>query len=219
MPFTPHLNTAHFEVDCPEVPNEDWIDGDIAILRLLPRARAAVLLLPGWEQSKGARLERDWAIHLNLEVFDPPATPVGDPARRGVQEAVPVTFFPAGEARLDLYTDALILDIGRDTFVVPLARLADLTAHRRREVVVSRRYWGDAPGTFRDVEQGLRLRRSQTDRSLMLTEQGRVYSMPIRAVHDVREGREESCVISMLVTDARQLDDAHSRQTVLEVRA
>jgi hypothetical protein len=55
-----------------------------------------------------------------------------------------VTFLPAGEARLDLYTDALILDIGRDTFVVPLARLADLTAHRRREVVVSRRYWGDA---------------------------------------------------------------------------
>ena len=75
FPFTPHLNTAHFEVDCPEVPNEDWIDGDLAILRLLPRARAAVLLLPGWEQSKSARLERDWAIHLNLEVFDPPATP------------------------------------------------------------------------------------------------------------------------------------------------
>jgi len=83
-----------------------------------------------------------------------------------------VTFLPAGEARLDLYTDALILDIGRDTFVVPLARLADLTAHRRREVVVSRRYWGDAPGVFEDVEQALRLRRSQTDRSLMLTEQG-----------------------------------------------
>jgi len=53
----------------------------------------------------------------------------------------------------------------------------------------------------------------------MLTEQGRVYTMPIRAVHDVREGREESCTISMLVTDARQLDDAHSRQTVLEVWA
>ena len=130
-----------------------------------------------------------------------------------------MTFVPVGEARLDLYTDALILDIGRDTFVVPLDRLADLTAHRRREVVVSRRYWGDAPGTFRDVEQGLRLRRSQTDRSLMLTEQGRVYTMPIRAVHDVREGRVESCEISLLVTDARQLDDAHSRQTVLEARA
>ena len=130
-----------------------------------------------------------------------------------------MTFISVGEARLDLYTEALVLDIGPDTFIVPLARLADLTAHRRREVVVSRRYWGDVPGVFEDVEQGLRLRRSQTDRSLMLTDQGRVYSMPIRAVHDVREGREESCEISLLVTDARQLDDAHSRQTVLEVRA
>jgi len=74
-PLTPHLNTAHFEIDCPEISNDDWIEGDLTILRLLPRARAAVLLLPGWEQSKGARLERDWAIHLNLEVFDPPATP------------------------------------------------------------------------------------------------------------------------------------------------
>ena len=83
FPFTPHLNTAGFEIDCPDVPNEDWIDGDIAILRLLPRARAAVLLLPGWEQSKGARLERDWAIHLNLEVFDPPATPWDIPPATG----------------------------------------------------------------------------------------------------------------------------------------
>jgi len=28
-----------------------------------------------------------------------------------------VTFRPAGEARLDLYTDAMLLDIGPDTFV------------------------------------------------------------------------------------------------------
>ena len=75
MPFTPHLNTAGFEVDCPEISHQEWLAGDLAILRLLARARAAVLLLPGWEQSKGARLERDWAIHLNLEIFDPPATP------------------------------------------------------------------------------------------------------------------------------------------------
>ena len=130
-----------------------------------------------------------------------------------------MTFVPVGEARLDLYTDAMLLDIGPDTFVVPLARLADLTAHRRREVVVSRRYWGDAPGTFRDVEQGLRLRRSQTDRSLMLTEQGRVYTMPIRAVLEVKDGIRDVCEISQLVTDARQLDDAMSRQATLEVRA
>ena len=130
-----------------------------------------------------------------------------------------MTFLPAGEARLDLFTDSLILDIGADTFVVPLARLADLTAHRRREVVVSRRYWGDAPGVFEDVEQGLRLRRSQTDRSLMLTEQGRVYTMPIRAVLEVKDGIRDVCEISQLVTDARQLDDAMSRQATLEVRA
>ncbi len=79
MPFTPHLNTAGFEIDCPEISHQEWLDGDLAILRLLARARAAVLLLPGWEQSKGARLERDWAIHLNLEVFDPPTTPEAIP--------------------------------------------------------------------------------------------------------------------------------------------
>jgi len=128
-----------------------------------------------------------------------------------------MVFIHAGSARLDIFTDSLILDIGADTFVVPLARLADLTAHRRREVVVSRRYWGDAPGTFRDVEQGLRLRRSQTDRSLMLTEQGRVYTIPVYLVLEVKDGIRESCTISMLVTDAQQLDDARSRQTVLEV--
>ena len=75
MPLTPHLNTAHFEVDCPEIPNDEWIEGDLTILRSLGPRTAAVLMLPGWEESKGARLERDWAIHLNLEVFDPPATP------------------------------------------------------------------------------------------------------------------------------------------------
>ena len=79
MPFTPHLNTAHFEEDCPEISNDDWIEGDLVILRLLPRANAAVLMLPGWEMSAGARLERDWAIHLNLEVFDPPTTPEAIP--------------------------------------------------------------------------------------------------------------------------------------------
>ena len=79
FPFTPHLNTAGFEVDCPGVSHEEWLAGDLAILRLLPRAHAAVLLLPGWEQSKGARLERDWALHLNLEVFGPPASPEAIP--------------------------------------------------------------------------------------------------------------------------------------------
>ena len=32
-----------------------------------------------------------------------------------------MTFVPIGKARLDLYTDAMLLDIGPDTFVVPRA--------------------------------------------------------------------------------------------------
>ena len=77
--FCPHLNTAHFEVDCPEISHKEWLAGDVKILRSLDPADAAVLLLPGWERSKGAQLERDWALHLNLEVFGPPASPEAIP--------------------------------------------------------------------------------------------------------------------------------------------
>jgi hypothetical protein len=49
----------------------------------------------------------------------------------------------------------------------------------------------------------------------MLIEQGRVYSIPVYLVLEVKDGIRESCTISMLVTDARQLDDTHSRQTTL----
>lgn len=79
MPFTPHLNTAHFEQDCPEIPNEDWISGDIEFLRCLSPANAAMLLLPGWRDSTGAVAECGWAVHLGLEIFDPPQTPEGIP--------------------------------------------------------------------------------------------------------------------------------------------
>ncbi|MFA5409710.1 MAG: DUF4406 domain-containing protein, partial [Bacilli bacterium] len=71
MPFTPHLNTAHFEDSCPNVSHQEWLDGDLVILRALSQTGVAVLLLPGWEGSRGARLERDWAIHLNLEIIGP----------------------------------------------------------------------------------------------------------------------------------------------------
>jgi len=29
MPFTPHLNTAGFEIDCPEISHEEWLAGDL----------------------------------------------------------------------------------------------------------------------------------------------------------------------------------------------
>jgi len=71
MPFTPHLNTAGFEVDCPEISHAEWLDGDLAILKLLTSDTGAMLLLPHWRQSEGAMLERDWAIHLGLEIIGP----------------------------------------------------------------------------------------------------------------------------------------------------
>lgn len=74
-PLTPHLNTAHFEIDCPEISNDDWIAGDLAILDLLDPAVDAVLMLPGWEESRGATVERQRAIARGLEVFDPPVHP------------------------------------------------------------------------------------------------------------------------------------------------
>ena len=54
FPFTPHLNTAGFEIDCPEISHEEWLDGDLAILDLLDPAVDAVLMLPDWIESPGA---------------------------------------------------------------------------------------------------------------------------------------------------------------------
>ena len=118
-----------------------------------------------------------------------------------------MTFRPAGEARLDLYTDAMLLDIGPDTFVVPLDRLADLTAHRRHEVAVSRRYWGDVPGKFRDVEQGIRLRRSKPGAALIFVERGTIYSIPVVELREVLHGVRSECGISRVLTsEARMME-------------
>ena len=71
FPFTPHLNTAHFEIDCPEVPNEEWLAGDLAILKHLEPGYDAMLLLPNWEQSEGTTLEVGWAKHIGLTILGP----------------------------------------------------------------------------------------------------------------------------------------------------
>ncbi len=72
MPFTPHLNTAGFEVDCPEVPNEDWIDGDIAILRLLPRARAVCLpnMRGGGRMTGNGLAAPEWCLGCPDPIYD-----------------------------------------------------------------------------------------------------------------------------------------------------
>ncbi len=64
--LTPHLNTAHFEYFCPAVTHAAWLEAD---LRMLDGCDA-LLLLPGWEQSKGALMERDRAYELRIGVYE-----------------------------------------------------------------------------------------------------------------------------------------------------
>jgi len=83
--FCPHLNTAGFEHLCEGMSWEDWIAGDLAILDLLDPTTDAVLMLPGWEESRGATVERQRAITRGLEVFDPLVYPrcIPRPEARG----------------------------------------------------------------------------------------------------------------------------------------
>lgn len=62
--FTPHLNTAHFEAKA--TPSEDaYKEFDFHMLRCVD----AVLALPGWKQSSGARAEIEEAERLGKPVF------------------------------------------------------------------------------------------------------------------------------------------------------
>lgn len=49
----PHLNTAHFDRDYPDIPDQAYLDGDLEIL-----ARCdAMVLVPGWRASQGTQAE------------------------------------------------------------------------------------------------------------------------------------------------------------------
>ena len=64
--FCPHLNSAHFEVITPDVEPSFWYDLDMRILKF----SSALLLLDGWEGSKGTNMERDEALALGLPCFE-----------------------------------------------------------------------------------------------------------------------------------------------------
>ena len=83
MPFTPHLNTAGFEVDCPEISHEEWLAGDLAILDRLDPATDAMLLLPGWLESAGAMREYHRAVARGIEVIYPVTSPDAIPPATG----------------------------------------------------------------------------------------------------------------------------------------
>jgi hypothetical protein len=66
----PHLNTAHFEVDC-SVREDTYLWGGIEILTRCD----AIVMLPGWEESQGARGEYDVAKRIGLPISVYPELP------------------------------------------------------------------------------------------------------------------------------------------------
>ncbi len=63
--FCPHMNSAHFEVMAPEASVDYWYQMDLAILEWCD----AILMLPNWEESTGAKKELEFAKELGLPVF------------------------------------------------------------------------------------------------------------------------------------------------------
>lgn len=68
--FCPHLNTAHFEIDC-KATYEDYMDGDLQILCHCD----AIVMLRGWEKSQGAIREYQEALHQGIQVYIYPDMP------------------------------------------------------------------------------------------------------------------------------------------------
>jgi hypothetical protein len=66
----PHMNTAHFENRCLAT-WENYIAGD---LNMISRCDAMVMI-PGWEDSKGAVVEKDYAEKLHIPIWYYPDVP------------------------------------------------------------------------------------------------------------------------------------------------
>ncbi len=66
----PHINTAHFELRC-KATYEQYINGD---LNMVARCDAMVMV-PGWESSKGATIEKNYAESLHIPIWFYPDMP------------------------------------------------------------------------------------------------------------------------------------------------
>jgi len=66
----PHLNTAHFEVDC-KVGYQDYIDGDCRMID----GCDALVMLPNWAESRGAVIEKDHATGRGIPSYVWPSVP------------------------------------------------------------------------------------------------------------------------------------------------
>ncbi len=65
--FCAHKHTEHFEKKA-NAPEDFYRGLDMLILK---RTADAILAIPGWEKSKGAKAEVEWAKKNNLKIFFP----------------------------------------------------------------------------------------------------------------------------------------------------
>lgn len=66
----PHLNTSHFEIDC-KLDHAGYLKGDLEIIKRCDM----VVMTPDWMESRGATMEYDHAMSLNIPVFVYPEIP------------------------------------------------------------------------------------------------------------------------------------------------
>lgn len=63
--FCPHQHSAHFGVIAPDIQPDFWYEQDLHFMYDCD----ALLMLPGWEDSKGAKNERAEAMQTGIPVF------------------------------------------------------------------------------------------------------------------------------------------------------
>ncbi len=112
-------------------------------------------------------------------------------------------FAHAGTARLDIFTDSLMLEVGDDLYLAPLDKLSALMQCRASFCQLSRRYIGTG-GHYCDVEQGIGLRRSKPGAALLFAERGMIYSLPVVELREVLHGVRTSCTISRVLATERR---------------
>lgn len=65
FPVIPHANTAHMELDLPDLGDDFWLRGTMEMMERCD----AVVLVPGWENSAGTRGEIIRAEELGIPIF------------------------------------------------------------------------------------------------------------------------------------------------------